>query len=149
MCVCLCLVMSDSSGPPGLYSPSGSSVYRIFQARRLEWVAISSSKGIFRTQGLNLCFLPLLHWQVYSLPLRHLAGESLHICFFCFPGALAENEPEAGLVFSRKKCPRAPWWVCWLLHGPRRRDRKSTWHMFVILNSSLSLIFIETETFLI
>ena len=47
-------------------SLSGSSVYGIFQARILEWVAISSS---FLTQGSNLS---LLHWQVDSLPLSHL-----------------------------------------------------------------------------
>ena len=38
------------------------------QARRLEWVAISSSRGIFPTQGLNL---PLLHGQADSLSLSH------------------------------------------------------------------------------
>ena len=32
----------------------GSSVHGIFQARILEWVAITFSKGIFPTQGLNL-----------------------------------------------------------------------------------------------
>ena len=124
VCVCVCLVMSNSLWPLGLYSPSGSSVYRIFQARILEWVAISSSKGVLQTQGLNLCFLPLLHWQVYSLPMHHLASEYVHIRFFSFPGALAENDPEAGFVFPRKKCSRVPWWVCWLLHGPRRGHRK-------------------------
>ena len=29
------------------------------------------SPGIFPTQGLNLCLLDLLHWQVDSLPLSH------------------------------------------------------------------------------
>ena len=29
-------------------------------------------QGIFPTQGLNLHFLSLLHWQVNSLPLGHL-----------------------------------------------------------------------------
>ena len=122
--LCVCLLMSNSLWPLGLYSPSGSSVYRIFQARILEWVAISSSKGVLQTQGLNLGFLPLLHWQVYSLPMHHLASEYVHIRFFSFPGALAENDPEAGFAFPRKKCSRVPWWVCWLLHGPRRRDRE-------------------------
>ena len=28
-------------------------------------------QGIFPTQGLNPCFLHLLHWQMNSLPLRH------------------------------------------------------------------------------
>ena len=39
----------------------GSSVHRISQARTLEWVALSCSRGIFPTQGSDLC---LLHWQV-------------------------------------------------------------------------------------
>ena len=34
-------------------SPPGSSIHGIFQARVLEWVAISFSRGIFLTQGLN------------------------------------------------------------------------------------------------
>ena len=50
------------------YSPPDSSVHGIFQARILDWVAISSSKGIFLTQGLNPCFLSFLHWQTDSLP---------------------------------------------------------------------------------
>ena len=49
-------------------SPPGSSVHGIFQARILEWVAISSSRGIFQTQRANL---HLLHLQVDSLPLSH------------------------------------------------------------------------------
>ena len=39
---------------------SGSSVHGIFQARILEWVVISSFRGIFLNQGSNLHFL---HWQ--------------------------------------------------------------------------------------
>ena len=49
-------------------SPPGSSVHGISQARILEWVAISFSRGSFPTQGLNLS---LLHWQADSLPLSH------------------------------------------------------------------------------
>ena len=36
---CAVSVVSDSSRPHGLYSPPGSSVRGIFQARILEWVA--------------------------------------------------------------------------------------------------------------
>ena len=39
---------------PWTVAPPGSSVHGILQARILEWVAISSSRGIFRTQGSNL-----------------------------------------------------------------------------------------------
>ena len=38
-------------------SPPGSPVAGILQARNLEWVAISFSRGIFPTQGLNLGLL--------------------------------------------------------------------------------------------
>ena len=47
----------------------GSSVHGILQARILDWVAISFSRGIFPTQGSNLCLFRLLHWQLSSLPL--------------------------------------------------------------------------------
>ena len=61
VCVCsvaqLCLTLCDSAD----CSPPGFSVHGVFQARILEWVAISSSRGIFLIQGLNMC---LLHWQV-------------------------------------------------------------------------------------
>ena len=54
------------------YSPPGSPIHGIFQARILEWVAISSSReGIFLTQESNL---QLLHWQAGSLPLTHLGS---------------------------------------------------------------------------
>ena len=46
-------------------SPLGSSVHGIFQARILEWVAISS----FLTQGSNPCLLCFLHYrQILYLP---------------------------------------------------------------------------------
>ena len=60
----LCLTLCDSMD----YSPPGSSVYGISQARTLEWVAISFSRGIFSIQGSNLS---LLYWQVESSPLNH------------------------------------------------------------------------------
>ena len=52
-------------------SPPGSSVHGNFQARILEWVAISYSRGSSpprdQTPGL-------LHWQADSFPLRHLGS---------------------------------------------------------------------------
>ena len=50
-------------------SPPGFSVHGILQARILECVAISYSRGIFPTQGLNWHLLHILHWQVDSVPL--------------------------------------------------------------------------------
>ena len=46
-------------------SPPSSSLLGISQARILEAVAIS--RGIFLTQGSNLCLWRLLHWQADSL----------------------------------------------------------------------------------
>ena len=50
------------------YNPPGSSVHGIFQARILEWVAISSSRGSSwpRDESHVSCFL---HWQAGPLPL--------------------------------------------------------------------------------
>ena len=71
----LCVHVKSLQLWPTLYdsvdwSPPGSSVHGILQARILEWVAISSSmRSFFPTQGLNPCLLCLLHWQAGSLPL--------------------------------------------------------------------------------
>ena len=50
----------------------GFSVHGILQARKLEWVAIPFSRGSSLTQGSKVRLLHLLHWQVDSLPKRHL-----------------------------------------------------------------------------
>ena len=50
-------------------SPPGSSVHGILQARILEWVATSYSRGSNPTQGSNLHLLCFLRWQEDSLPL--------------------------------------------------------------------------------
>jgi len=49
------------------YSPAGSSVNEIFQARLLEWVAMPSSRGSSQSQGLNShLFCPCISKQVLS-----------------------------------------------------------------------------------
>ena len=72
-CAVLCWVasvMSDSCHPVDCRLP-GSSIHGILQARILEWVAMSSSRGSSwpRDWTLSLC---LLHWQAGSLLLDHL-----------------------------------------------------------------------------
>ena len=59
------------------YSPPGSSVCGILQAKIMEWVAISSSRGIFLTQGLNPHLSCLLYQQGDSLLLGHLGSPNL------------------------------------------------------------------------
>ena len=75
LCVCVLShsVVSDTFYPMDC-SPPGASVLGILQARILEWVAISSSRGIFPTQGSNS---RLLHRQLDSLPLSHLGRDIL------------------------------------------------------------------------
>ena len=48
---------------PMNFNLPSSSVHEIFQARMLEWIAISSSRGIFGTQGLNPGLLCFPHWR--------------------------------------------------------------------------------------
>ena len=49
VCVCVCVCVLAQSCPtlcdPMDCSPPGSPVHEIFQARRLEWVSISYSRG--------------------------------------------------------------------------------------------------------
>ena len=49
-------------------SPPGFSVHGILQARMLEWVAISFSRGSSYPRD-GTCISYLLHWQAGSLPL--------------------------------------------------------------------------------
>ena len=53
----LCPTLCD----PMDWSPSAPSVHGILQARVLEWTTLSSSRGIFPTQGSNLSLQQLLH----------------------------------------------------------------------------------------
>ena len=50
------------------WRPPGSSTHGIFQARILEWVAISFPRGSSKPRNRTHV---LLHWQVYSLLLSH------------------------------------------------------------------------------
>lgn len=62
-------VMFDSFWHPNYPGPPSPSVHGILFGKMTEWVAISSSKGIFLTQQLNSRLL--LHWQEDSLILCH------------------------------------------------------------------------------
>ena len=66
-------VVSDSLGPHGRRLP-GASVQGSLQARILEWVAISFSRGSSPTQGWNLHLLCLLHRQAGSSLQHHLGS---------------------------------------------------------------------------
>ena len=80
-------------------SPPSSSVHGIFQARILEWVAISYSRGIFLNQGPKSRLLGLLHWQVDSLPLSHLGSSQ-----YTFNGNVNwQSHNEKNMVIQKTK----------------------------------------------
>jgi len=67
---CYCLVSKSRPtvcGPMD-YSPLGSPVHGISQARTLEWVTISYSMGSSWPRD-QICVFHFLHWQADSLPL--------------------------------------------------------------------------------
>ena len=70
-----CLTVCD----PKDCSSLGSPVHGIFQARILEWVAISYYRGSSQSWD-QTCLLYLLHWQVGSLPLAP-PGNPISITF--------------------------------------------------------------------
>ena len=69
--------MSDLCIPMDCSLPV-SFVLGVSQARILEWIAISSSRGIFLTQGSNSHLLNLLHRQAGSLLLDHSGKPYIH-----------------------------------------------------------------------
>ena len=78
MCSQSCLTLWD----PMDCSPPGSSVHGIFQARILEWAAISYFRGSSQLRS-NPHLLCLLHWQAGSLPVCHLGRpKPLHMEIF-------------------------------------------------------------------
>ena len=76
-CVC---VKSLQLCPPPCHpmdcSPPASPVHGIFQARILEWVAISFSRGSSWTQGSDSHLLHLSHWQWVLYHQRHPVSRS-------------------------------------------------------------------------
>ena len=55
-----------------------------FQARILEWIAISLLQGIFLTQGSNLYLLCLLHCRQILYPMSHLRNNTIVFLFFSY-----------------------------------------------------------------
>ena len=76
---CLVAKLCSTLCEPVDYSPPGSPVHGILQARILEWVA--SSRGIFPTQGSNP---RLLHRQADSLPLCPLGSPATSFRYFYY-----------------------------------------------------------------
>ena len=76
MCVCLLTQLCPTLCDPLDCSSPYSSFHGILQARLLEWVAISSSKGASQPRDQTHVSCISLHWQADSLPLIHLGSPS-------------------------------------------------------------------------
>ena len=83
------------------YSPTGSSVHGILQARILKWVAMPFSRGIFQIQGSNR---GLPH---YKQILYHLSHQGSPYAWLCPHKTLEEHrkllQAELGCVFIPTK----------------------------------------------
>ena len=121
-------------------SPPGSSVYGIFQARILEWVAIFSSRGFFPTQGLNLY---LLHCQARSLPLSHqgspqyvyiymllLLPSHFSSVWLCATPETAAHQAPPSLGFFRQEH-----WSGLSFPSPMHESEKWKWSRLVVSDS--------------
>ena len=76
-------VMSDSLQPHMDYSPPGSSVNGILQARILEWGRHSLLQGIFMTQGLNhVSCIAGIFFTVWT------TWKALYVCVCVWRGAV-------------------------------------------------------------
>ena len=103
-------LMSESSYPMD-HSLPGSSVHGISQARILEWVAISFSRGSSQTRDSNP---HLLHWQPDSLPLNHQGSPKFQremMKYFSLMRALVTRKPKC--FVQRTSLFRKHSYICW------------------------------------
>ena len=110
----LCLTLFDSMN----CSPPGSCVRGILQARTVEWVAISSSRGSSQPRD-TLCLLypPLIAQLVKKS--TYNAGDPGSI-----PGPISPPDSSVGKEIHLQ-C-RRPWFDSWVGKIPWRRDRLPT-----------------------
>ena len=76
MCVQSCLTLCD----PMNYSPPGFSVHGFFQARILEWVAISSTRDQTHISVSCIGRCILYHWATWEVLLTLLMQAFLYLC---------------------------------------------------------------------
>ena len=75
-CCCLVAKLRQTLWDPTDWIPPGSSLHGTSQARILEWVVISFSRGSSQSRD-RTHLLSILHWQVDSLSLSHLINQEL------------------------------------------------------------------------
>ena len=121
---------------PMNYSLLGSSVHGIFQARILEQVVNSFSRGSSWPKDWTPCLLSLLHWQTGSLLLFHLGLSPEGLFRHRFPW-FCEN-PYSPLVNIKKKI--LPFCVVKWEINSRPHIIISSWLILLSFPSSLELL---------
>ena len=123
---CWDLIVSEVAQPcPTLCDPMdcslpGSSTHGIFQARMLEWVGISFSRGIFPTQGLNPC---LLHYRQTLYHLSH-QGSPTQILYLLLISL------HSGSTSSR----------LWLIKCPRKMYKKEVAGWITVFKEAVDIL---------
>ena len=81
ICMYVCVLSHSVVCDPMDFSPPGSSVHGIFQARVLEWVAISYFRGSSRPRNQihSSCFSCMDRWTLY-----HCATWEAHMCAYIY-----------------------------------------------------------------
>ena len=148
--ICCCLVAKwylTLLRPRGLYSPPGSSVHRIYQARILEWVAISFSRGfswprdrtlISCTAGrIPYCWVTRKAWWLHTK--RHTFQSSLKnymIGSFLIILPLLTTEPLFQIkLFQDQVCDKMTLCSSVCVY----QDGESTW-IYVLMYNELSIV---------
>ena len=138
----LCLTLCN----PMDFSPSCSSVHRIFPSRILEWVCHFLLQGFFPTQGLSPCLPHLLHWQANSLPMSQ--EESLQ--WNIIPSEIRRKCFSYWSIFALQCCVRFCSAARWISHIfsfipsldflPQSSVTTKHWIDFPMLYSCFSLV---------
>ena len=116
MCVCVCVcTRSVSQLCPTLCNPMncllGSSVHGTFQARILEWVAISFSRASSQSRDQIHFSCTSCNWQVDSLPLHHLGSPSFKIIF----GKYSIFKVQGKNIFKKQHCALGIYFLRWTM----------------------------------
>ena len=137
VCVCVCVCACAHSCTQSLsrvwlcnpldYSLSGSSVHGIFQARILEWVAISSSRGSFRSRDrthVSRIAGFFYHWAAWKAQSYHVKVKAAQSCpTLCVPMDCSQSGSSGHGVLQ----PRIPAWVAYLFSRESFWPRNQTW----------------------
>ena len=109
-CCCLDQIMSETFAIPWTITQPDSSVHGIFQARILEWVAISFSRGSSQSRDGTQFSSHLLHRQASSLLLSLQGGPLIHVV-----NELTRHKTMASWCFLSitQKTPRLTSQECW------------------------------------